>query len=126
MILGNLHRLEVVFESEFLPTFEMDQRICVIFGFILRKSQEIPSQSEFGIQFNQLLEGRNRLGIMIGVIVQAAQIPPAFIPVGPDLHGAPIEADGIFGHASFSRRGRLLRNSLKVVCGRGTRLRQGC
>ena len=63
---------------------------------------------------------------MISVVVETAQVPPTFIPVGTDLHRTPIESDGIFGHAAFARRGRLLCNSLKVICGRGTRLRQGC
>src|SRR5438270_10232239 len=104
----------------------MDQRVRVILGLKLRKSQKIPSQSNLGIKFNQLLEGRNRLSIMIGVIVETAQVPPTFIPIGADLHRTPIESNSIFGHAFFSRRGSLLRNSWKVICGRGTRLPEGC
>ncbi len=70
------------------------------------------------IEGEQLLEGRDGGGIVIEVVLEGAEVPPTFLPVGMKLDGRLIVAEGLGKIARFARGGGGFGQRVKVSLGR--------
>src|ERR1700683_954554 len=126
VIVRNARGVGIVSVSKGSPFFQMLQRIAVIFCFEFAEPEKIPCRPRTWHEVDQLLERWNRFRIVVAVVEQGPQVPPAFFPSRIDFKSAAIVLNCLVSTARFARsRGRVCYGfeicstgiSLRVVAG---------
>ena len=73
---------------------EIAERVVVGAGFKFAKTAQRHGGDGGGHQLQQVGEGVDGAGELIGAVLEDAEIPPALLPVGLELLGLGVELDG--------------------------------
>src|ERR1022692_1528110 len=103
------------------PPTDVFQRVRVVSGFGLAQAQERPSRRGLGFELDEFSKGLPPALVLIAVIIQRAQVPPALRPRGLRLQRFFVELDGLRNSVGLSRGVGLRRQSLKGDCTRAGR-----
>src|SRR5579872_106833 len=100
----------------------MFERMRVIAGFELAESQERPSGSGLVFEFDEFRESAAGVFVLVAVISDGAEKPPAFGPVGLQLESLAVESGCFCKPVRFSSGGGFGRQF--VECCRSGRKRK--
>ena len=73
---------------------QVAERVLVGGGFKFAKTAQRHCRNGSGYELEEMAEGIDGAGVLIGAVLQQAQVPPALIPVGFELLGLGVELDG--------------------------------
>jgi hypothetical protein len=107
VIAGNFPDLGAFFVSKFLRLLQVEQRVFVVRDFKFTKAKKSPGRANPGVTGNQVVEGGNRIAIVVGVVVDGAEIPPSFIPFGTQLESQFVVPNGLVDVAGVTSGGSI-------------------
>jgi hypothetical protein len=93
------------------------QRALILAGFELAEAEKSPSGRRFIFQLDELREGAGAGLILIDIVSERAQEPPAFFPRGLELEGLLIKLDGLRGLVAWRAAVACAASSSKVAAG---------
>ena len=122
MVRSNFGQFSIVPVALPIRVLQMNQRTLVVFGFKFRQSQKSQRRAHLRTQRNQALQGRDGFGVMVPIVVQRTQVPPALGPIRLQFERALVEANGIIHASAFAGGcglcGELLERSAGIAEGR--------
>ena len=123
VILRDSCNFGIVAGAEFLAFFQVDERVGVVLGLEFAEAEKVPCWANGWSEFDELLEGGDRIGVAVGAVFERAQVEPTLLPVGSDTDGAPVVFDRGVGVAGVAgcRGGFGYRGEVGLRCLRGGR-----
>ena len=118
MVAGDLLHRGKISEAKFLCPLQGDQRVLVIPSFEFGKAQISPRRTELGAGIDNLRESRNRVGVLAGIGIEQAEIPPPFRPVGTGFESIFVKLDSRTGLATFAGSSSFARKIVEILGGR--------
>src|SRR5438876_12098088 len=76
---------------------QLFERLLVILQFEFTKSQHGKGRTAFGFEASQFFECWARLSEAVAFVLQRAEVPPSFSPVGFQIWPSPLKIDGCVG-----------------------------
>ncbi len=84
MILRDSCNFGIVAGAEFLAFFQVDERVSVVLGLEFAEAEKVPCWANGWCEFDELLEGGDRIGVAVGAVFERAQVEPTLLPAGSD------------------------------------------
>ena len=115
MICRNAREIHVIASANRLRSFEMRKRVFIILRFKFAQTEKSPCRAYLRRENYEFLQSRDRFRVVIGVVLERPEIPPALLPIRADCDRPLVILNGNFNVVSVACRGGRFREIVEAV-----------